>query len=102
VEVICSASPEVPVDECSKIRVRNLNSEALPELEEASVSHSDTTAANDVRDEDSLSSNGACNGDVRDGPLVIDDNPLTQQKRAKITVDEGCEFKVMANNVLIK
>jgi hypothetical protein len=99
-EVSCSASPEVLVDECSKIRVRNLNSEALPELEETPTSHSDITSANDVRDEDSLGSNGVSDGDVREGTLVIDDSSLMQQKHSKITVDDGCEFKVIACNLL--
>jgi hypothetical protein len=87
------------LDERSKIRVRNLNSEVLPELEDTLVSHSDTTAASDVRNEDSLISNGASDGDVREGTLVIDDNHLTQQKHAKITVDDVCEFKVITNNL---
>ncbi|XP_021921828.1 uncharacterized protein LOC110830826 isoform X3 [Zootermopsis nevadensis] len=94
-EVSCSPTPEVLIDECGKIRVRNLNSEALSELEETPASHSDITIANDVRDEDSLSSNGVSDGDVREGTLVIDDNPLIQQKRTKITLDDGCELKMI-------
>lgn len=99
-QVNCSAT-DMLLDERSKIRVRNLNSEVLPELEDTLVSHSDTTAASDVRNEDSLISNGASDGDVREGTLVIDDSHLTQQKHAKITVDDVCEFKVIANNLHI-
>jgi hypothetical protein len=101
-EISCSAAPEVLVDERSKIRVRNLNSEALPELEEIPASHCDVTVVSDIRDEDSLSSNGVTDGDVREGTLVIDDNPLTQQKHAKITVDDGCEFKVITHHLFIQ
>lgn len=101
-EVSCSATPEVLVDERSKIRVRNLNSEAVPELEETPASHSDITVVNGVRDEDSLSSNSVSDGDVREGTLVIDDSPLIQQKHAKITLGDGCEFKVKASNLLIQ
>ncbi|PNF20474.1 hypothetical protein B7P43_G07693 [Cryptotermes secundus] len=93
-QVNCSAT-DMMLDECSKIRVRNLNNEVLPELEDTLVSHSDTTAVTDVRNEDSLISNGASDGDVREGTLVIDDNHLTQQKHAKITVDDVCEFKMI-------
>jgi hypothetical protein len=96
-----SSTTDMLLDERSKIRVRNLNSEVLPDLEDTRVSHSDTAAANDVRNEDSLVSGGGSDGDAREGTLVIDDSHLTQQKHAKITVDDVCEFKVIANNLHI-
>jgi hypothetical protein len=98
VQVNCSATDMLP-DECSKIRVRDLNSEVLPELQDTRVSRSDTTAG-DIRNEDSLVSRGASDGDVREGTLVIDDNHLRQQKHAKITVDI-CEFKVTGIHLLV-
>jgi len=96
-DVSSSAAPNVLVDEHTKIRVRNLNSEAFPELDETPV----ITTANDVCDDVSLCSNGESDGDMREGTLVIDDTAGTQQKLAKITVDEGCEFKVITVNILV-
>jgi Fe-S-cluster-containing hydrogenase component 2 len=98
---VVSSATDLLLDECSKIRVRDLNSEVLPELEDTHVSHSDTTTTTgDIRNEDSLISSAASDGDVREGTLVIDDNHLTQQKHAKITVDI-CEFKVTGINLLV-
>ena len=74
---------ELPVDECSKIRVRNLNTETLPELSEELPS-TEVLQTNETRDGDI--SNGAID-EVREGTLVIDDDPLLQQKR-------NCEFQV--------
>ena len=96
-DVSCSTGPNVLVDEHTKIRVRNLNSEAFPELDETPV----ITTADDVCDDASLCSNGESDGDMREGTLVIDDSAGMQQKLAKMTVDEGCEFKVITVNILI-
>jgi hypothetical protein len=96
-DVSCSAAPNVLVDEHTKIRVRNLNSEAFPELNETAV----IATADNVCDEASLCSNGESDVDMREGTLVIDDSAVTQQKLSKITVDEGCEFKVITINILI-
>jgi hypothetical protein len=95
-DVSCSTAPNVLVDEHTKIRVRNLNSEAFPELETPVI-----TTANDVCDDASLCSNGESDGDMREGTLVIDDSAGTQQKLTKIAVDEGCDFKVIKFNILI-
>jgi hypothetical protein len=38
---------------------------------------------------------------MREGTLIIDDSAVTQQKLSKMTVDEGCEFKVITTNILI-
>jgi hypothetical protein len=97
-DVSSSAAPNVLVDEHSKIRVRNLNNEAFPGIDETPV----ITTADDVCDDVSLCSNGESDGDLREGSLVIDDSAVTQQKLAKITVDEGCELKVITVNILIQ
>jgi hypothetical protein len=96
-DVSCSPAPNVLVDEHTKIRVRNLNSETFPELDETPV----IATADDVCDDASLCSNGESDGDMREGTLVIDDSAVMQQKLAKLTADEGCEFKVITINILI-
>ncbi|XP_069676554.1 uncharacterized protein [Periplaneta americana] len=92
VEVSEHMAPEILVDECSKIRVRDLNQE-LPGMEETPSDAGIATVH--VRNEDNHNSNVVADADVREGPLVIDDDPLIQQKRTKMAVEEGCEFKMI-------
>ncbi|KAJ9599322.1 hypothetical protein L9F63_010189 [Diploptera punctata] len=79
-------SQTVAVDERNKIRVKNLNSEALVELNEALPSI-EVVQTNDPMDEENITGD-----EVREGTLVIDDDPLMQQKRK-------CEFQLASTDI---
>ncbi|PSN32351.1 hypothetical protein C0J52_21637 [Blattella germanica] len=85
VEVRNLPIPEVTIDECSKIRVRNLNTETLSEINQPLPVPANVAPVNETREEDN---SNCASDDVRDGTLVIDDDPLMQQK-------QNCDFKMI-------